>query len=611
MSAERPGGGSIGRVAALLCALVAMLTLAVAPARANRTLQSEEVLHPSPEKHAPPPDGQVEGACGLALSPGSIYVSDYYHRAVDIFSNLGAYSSRLALPGENPVFGVNTLDAVCGLALDSGGRLYANEWHEGVLRLTPSEFSIDEGESTGVAVDGAGNVYVDDREYVAEYEAPVEPEDKPVAKIGVENLGDAYGVAVSAGRVYVPDASTDTVKVFEPTVDLKTPVATISHGFKSLVDAAVAVDPSNGHLLVVDNAQPGFEHPKAAIYEFESSGTFLGKLPGSPVDGGPSGIAAASDGTLYVTDGNSELSNVYEYSPYSASIPGEAGPSPEGGATQPAAAGVGSSPLDLSAGPAPARPAPTSRPVRASHSAHASGGQTQLVQNGPIRVAVSGSLAPKRLPRKGVAPITVTIGGRISSTEPDTPPQLRKVTFAFNRAGQLDRRGLPVCGLSDIDPTTTRQALLACRSSLVGEGLFTAKVRLPEQSPFPSNGKVLAFNGTLKGKPVIFAHIYGTKPVPTSVVLPLAISQHKGTFGTRLDASLAELTGDWGYVTGISLKLGRRYHAHGERRSFLSAGCPAPKGFPGALFALARTTFSFVGGRSLSATLTRNCKVRG
>ncbi len=237
--------------------------------------------------------------------------------------------------------------------------------------------------------------------------------------------------------------------------------------------------------------------------------------------------------------------------------------------------------------------------------------QTELVQKGPIRVAVSGGLAPIRLPRSGTAPISITIGGRISSTDPNVPPQLRTVSFAFNRAGRLDTRGLPRCGIGDIDPSTTSQALEACRSALVGEGLFSAAVLLPEQSPFPSAGKVLAFNGTLHGKPVIFAHIYGDKPLPTSVVLPLEIHQGKGRFSTRLDASLASLTGDWGYVTGISLRLGRKFAFHGERRSFLSAGCPAPKGFPGALFPLARASFSFVGGRTLTATLTRNCTVRG
>jgi DNA-binding beta-propeller fold protein YncE len=582
--------------------LLLLLALAAVPAQASRVLVSGALLQANPgPPPIPPPEAEIEGACGLAVSPGgSLYVSDYYHRAVDVFSSAGGYQSQILLPGANPIFGINTLDAVCGLAFDSAGTLYANEWHENVQRLSPSAFTVDSEESTGVAVDAAGNVYVDDRTYVAEYAAPVDPGDLPALKIGLDTGADYFGVAVSGGRVYVPDAASDTVKVYEPAGNPAVAVKTIG-GFVSLTDASLAVDPSNEHLLVVDNVQPGFEHPKSAVKEFDSSGAFLGQLPGAPINGEPSGIAVASDGTLYVTSGNDEGANVFEYSPYSASFAAlSGGPGVSAAATGPASTDEGRQPA---AGPSPGF---HSRPAR-----HPLRSQTELVQKGPIRVAVSGGLAPTRLPRTGAAPINITIGGQISSTDPDTPPQLRTVSFAFNRAGRLDTRGLPRCGLGDIDPSTTAQALEACRSALVGEGQFSAAVRLPEQSPFPSAGKVLAFNGILHGHPVIFAHIYGDKPVPTSVVLPLEIHQGKGRFSTRLDASLASLTGDWGYVTGISLRLGRKFKAHGERRSFLSAGCPAPKGFPGALFPLAKASFSFVGGRTLTATLTRNCTVRG
>ena len=81
-------------------------------------------------------------------------------------------------------------------------------------------------------------------------------------------------------------------------------------------------------------------------------------------------------------------------------------------------------------------------------------------------------------------------------------------------------------------------------------------------------------------------------------------------FGTVLDASLPGATGEWGYVTGLQLKLGREFTSHGKERSFLSAGCPAPRGFPGALFPLVRTSFAFAGGKTLTATLTRSCRVK-
>jgi DNA-binding beta-propeller fold protein YncE len=325
-----------GLCLAALCAALLAMTVGAASAQAGRVLLSEELLHTVevPGNPSPPPEGEIEAACGLAVGEAGLYVSDYYHRAVDVFSPSGDYQSQIALPGSNPVFGTNTLDSICALAFDSTGTLYANEWHQSVLRLQPTEQSFDSNESTGVAVGEDDTVYVDDRTYVAVYEpsgAPVlksgQPPGGEVLQIGLGSLGDAYGLAVYAGKVYVPDAASETVKVYEPaSPDPLNPVATIAppEGFSSLADATLTVDPTNGHLLVVDNLQPGFEHPKAAVDEFNSSGAFLDRLPGAPVDGEPSGIAVDSgSGKLYVTSGNDEGANVFAYGPYSVSLAAE------------------------------------------------------------------------------------------------------------------------------------------------------------------------------------------------------------------------------------------------------------------------------------------------
>ncbi len=234
----------------------------------------------------------------------------------------------------------------------------------------------------------------------------------------------------------------------------------------------------------------------------------------------------------------------------------------------------------------------------------------EVSQKDGVRVKVTGSMSPTALPRQGTAPIAVSVAGRITTSKQTAFPKLTEIAIAINQYGKLDRKGLPLCRLGHINPSTTSEAFQACKSSLIGEGSFSADVRIPEQSPFPSEGKVLAFNGKLKGKPAIFAHIYGTKPVPTSYVLPFSITSTRGTFGTLLEASLPQVTGEWGYVTGISLDLDRTFSSGGRKRSYLAAGCPAPQGFSRASFPLAKTTFSFDGGLSLSSTLNRSCKVR-
>jgi hypothetical protein len=236
-------------------------------------------------------------------------------------------------------------------------------------------------------------------------------------------------------------------------------------------------------------------------------------------------------------------------------------------------------------------------------------GIAELAQKGPVRVSVTGKIAPHSLPRDGAAPVAVSVGGKISSTGPAGPPQLRKITIAINRHGTLTSQGLPVCRVRQIQPSTDEQAFEACGPSLVGEGHFAADIKIPSQSPFPSDGRIMAFNGRLRGKPAILAHIYGPKPVPISYVLPFVIHRTSGTFGTVLEASLPNVTGEWGFVRGVEMTLSRQYRFHGERQSYLSAGCPAAAGFRSAFFPLAKTSFSFAGGITLTSLLSRRCTV--
>lgn len=236
--------------------------------------------------------------------------------------------------------------------------------------------------------------------------------------------------------------------------------------------------------------------------------------------------------------------------------------------------------------------------------------QAEVIQKGPVRVSFNGNLSPQRLPRQKAAPVRVAVEARVASTDSGPPPQLRRISIAINRYGRFSPQGLPVCRLREIQPSTTAGALAACRSAVVGEGHFSAKVLLNQQAPFPADGKVYAFNGRLRGKPAIFAHVYGTDPVPTSFTLPFMIKRSKGTYGTVLEARLPEVTGSAAYITGFSLKLGRNFSSHGRRRSFLSASCPAPKDFPGATFPFARASFGFA-RQTLKAAVIRSCTVRG
>lgn len=296
-------------------------------------------FEPEPIRH-PHKVEDLEGPCGLALdSQGDIYVANYYHDEVDVFSPSGNYINRMLK--EEPT------DGPCGLAVDASGDLFVNNLHRNILRFTLPQFppvsfpetgivtgpatTIDTQHSTGVALDPVtGDLYVDDRTYVAEYE----PSGALLRTIGLGSLEDGYGVAVSGfpatkGFLYVPDAATATVKVYDPAVSQAEPVAEIDgagtpqHGFASLVDAAAAVDDSNGHVFVTDNLQSvDYEHPRAALDEFNPEGDYRGQLPKIPIffESEPSGVVVdnsggAGQGDVYVTSGNSELAKVYAFGP--------------------------------------------------------------------------------------------------------------------------------------------------------------------------------------------------------------------------------------------------------------------------------------------------------
>jgi hypothetical protein len=238
--------------------------------------------------------------------------------------------------------------------------------------------------------------------------------------------------------------------------------------------------------------------------------------------------------------------------------------------------------------------------------------RAEISQQGTLRVTVSGKLAPKKLPRRGTAPIAVSVNGTVSTTDQTLPPQLKKMRIELNRHGKLDTTGLPSCVYRRIQPGSTSHALNACRSSLVGKGSFTANITLAGQEPYPTKGRLLVFNSRQGRKPVLYGHIYSAKPFATSFVIVFKVQKlRKGTYGISLNAPLPKAMDSWGRLTGLKMTLSRRYRYKGRRHSFISSGCPAPKGFTRAVFPLARSSFSFSDGKKLTSTFTGSCKVRG
>jgi hypothetical protein len=565
----------------------------------------------------PPPAGHLEAPCGIAVdSKGSFYVSDYYHHAVDVFTGAHGYLTQIA--------NVDPEDGPCGLAVDPAGELYVNFYHRHVTRYTPSAYpivpagsygtgtQIDATEPTGIATDPiGGDLYVNQRTRIAHYDST----GALLGYLGEAGIDDGYGVAISrypptAGYLYIPDARDGVLEIYDPAIDPEEPIDVLegpSEGFISLRDSSVAVDRVSGEVYVSDAIGPKeVERPEATIHVFSASGAYEGHLKYNVIDAHPVGLAVdnsptSTQGRVYVTSGNTEGASVYAYPPGAATT---AAPicAPGGFCGGAGGGGGGGGGVSLST--------PASPEAKANQAPSAT--TSEVTQKGSVRVAVSGRFSPRRLPRKGAAPISVLVGGQISSTDGARAPRLKSLSIELNRHGQIDHEGLPICAYEAIQPASTQRALSACRPALVGEGNFEAEITLAGQEPYPTKGKLLVFNGRSKGKPVLFGQIYAARPFATSFVIVFAIKKlTKGAYGTELSAELPHAMGSWGNLTAIQMRLSRRYSYKGARYSYLSAGCPAPTGFDQVSFPLARASFGFEEGKILSSVLTRSCRARG
>ena len=237
--------------------------------------------------------------------------------------------------------------------------------------------------------------------------------------------------------------------------------------------------------------------------------------------------------------------------------------------------------------------------------------RAEVAQEGNLVIAFDGGIAPHALPRTGTAPVAVSIETAVRTTDgADPPPQLRAITIAINREGTIFDRGLPTCRVRRIQPATLAAAKRICGGAIVGRGRVGVRVLLANQPPFTFNGPLLVFNARPSGgKRRLLAQVYGTRP-PSAFVLTFRILRRQGEFGTVIRTVLPTTAQKWAYVTHFEMRLRRTYAYRGTRRSFVSAGCPAPSGFPGAIYTFARGTFEFAGGRQVTSTLVRDCTVR-
>lgn len=218
---------------------------------------------------------------------------------------------------------------------------------------------------------------------------------------------------------------------------------------------------------------------------------------------------------------------------------------------------------------------------------------------------VDGGVTPKKLPRKGEAPISLTVSGAIEREDGGHPAALNTLLLEFDKHGRLNTTGLPTCSVGKLLNTLTAQARRVCGKALVGTGRVSADIALPEQEPFGASGPLLIFNGKPKGgHQVLIFHVHANVPAPTTFVTTATISKGKGKYGTAALIQIPSIVHGQGSLTAFKATLHKTWTYKGKKQSLLYAGCPT-----GSLYA--RGEFAFADGTKGAGSVVRPCTPSG
>src|SRR5689334_4307892 len=85
--------------------------------------------------------------------------------------------------------------------------------------------------------------------------------------------------------------------------------------------------------------------------------------------------------------------------------------------------------------------------------------QGERALKGNVEVIFNGGISPRQLPRHGMAPVSVLMGGKVRSTvEGVQPPKLQRIILEINSHGQLQNKGLPTCSLGKLNSISSKGA---------------------------------------------------------------------------------------------------------------------------------------------------------
>jgi hypothetical protein len=217
------------------------------------------------------------------------------------------------------------------------------------------------------------------------------------------------------------------------------------------------------------------------------------------------------------------------------------------------------------------------------------------VKAGNLEVTYNGQFTPSTLPKKKLAPISLSASGSIKTLDGTHPPALKEVILETDKNGAINTKGIPVCTAGKLQARDTKAAEKVCGKSIIGTGQTKVEVQFPEQRPVIVDSKLLVINGgTSGGKTTLFIHAYFSAPVTGAIVTTVKIKKvHNGRYGLKSVASIPKIANGAGSVLSFNLTI--------NKKGVLTAKCPDGK-------LQAKATGIFADGTKATGAIVRTCK---
>jgi len=230
----------------------------------------------------------------------------------------------------------------------------------------------------------------------------------------------------------------------------------------------------------------------------------------------------------------------------------------------------------------------------------------ETVTVGNLKFSADGGFSPKTLPKKTLAPISLTAEGKISTLDGTHPPALKEFLLETDKNGAVNVKGYPVCKSGQLQSQDTAHAKAICKKAIIGEGKTNVEILFEESKPIPVKSDLIVFNGGVKGGvTTFFIHAYITVPVPAAIVTTVKIKKiHKGRYGLLAIGTIPKIAGGSGSVTSFKLTINKKFTYKGKKVSVLTAKCPDGK-------LQAHATAFFSDNTKAEADFVRPCTGKG